>query len=94
MEIKVIAGDIVQIEADAIVVNIFEGVEQPGGATAAVDKALDGVISSLISRGEIKGKSGEVSIVHTFEKLPSRMVAIAGLGKRQDFNVDKIRGIT
>ena len=94
MEIKVIAGDIAQIEADAIVVNIFEGVEQPGGATAAVDKALDGVISSLISRGEIKGKSGEVSIVHTFEKLPSRMVAIAGLGKRQDFNVDKIRGIT
>ena len=94
MEIKVIAGDIAQIEADAIVVNLFEGVEQPSGATAAVDKALDGVISSLISRGEIKGKSGEVSIVHTFEKLPSRMVAIAGLGKRQDFNVDKIRGIT
>ncbi len=58
MEIKVIAGDIAQIEADAIVVNLFEGVEQPSGATAAVDKALDGVISSLISRGEIKGKSG------------------------------------
>jgi len=94
LEIKVIVGDIAQIEADAIVVNIFEGVEQPGGATAAVDKALNGAISSLVSRGEIKGKFGEISIVHTFGKLPSRMVAIAGLGKRQDFNVDKIRGIT
>ncbi len=94
MEIKVIAGDIAQIEADAIVVNLFEGVEQPSGATAAVDKALDGVISSLISRGEIKGKSGEVSIVHTFGKLPAGIITIAGLGKRQDFNVDKIRGIT
>ena len=93
MEIKVTVGDIAQIEADAIVVNLFEGVEQPGGATAAVDKALDGAISSLISRGEIKGKFGEVNIVHTFGKLPARIVAIAGLGKRQDFNADKIRGV-
>jgi len=93
LEIKVIAGDIAQIEADAIVINLFEGVEQPGGATAAVDKALDGAISSLISRGEIKGKFGEVNIVHTLGKLPAGIVAIAGLGKRQDFNVDKIRGL-
>ena len=96
MEIKVIVGDIAQIEADAIVVNLFEGVEQPGGATSAVDKALDGAISSLISRGEIKGKFGEVNIVHTFGKprqVGAGIVAIAGLGKRQDFNVDKIRGV-
>ncbi|TEU16346.1 MAG: leucyl aminopeptidase [Dehalococcoidia bacterium] len=93
MEIKVRVGDIAQIEADAIVVNLFEGVDQPGSATAAVDKALDGAIGSLISRGEIKGKFGEVSIVHTLGKLPARKVAIAGLGKRQDFNVDKIRGV-
>ena len=94
MEIKIIVGDIAQIEADAIVVNLFEGMEQPGGATAAVDEVLDGAISSLISRGEIKGKFGEVSIVHTFGKLPAGIVAIAGLGKRQDFNVDRIRGVT
>ena len=93
MEIKVIAGDITQTEADAIVVNLFEGVGQPDGATAAVDKALDGAIGSLISRGQIKGKFGEVSIVHTLGKLPARMVAIAGLGKREDFNVDRIRGV-
>jgi leucyl aminopeptidase len=93
LEIKVIVGDITQIEADATVVNLFEGADQLGGATAAVDKALDGAISSLISRGEIKGKFGEVNIVHTFGKLPAGIVAIAGLGKRQDFNVDKIRGV-
>jgi leucyl aminopeptidase len=93
LEIKVIAGDITKIEADAIVVNLFEGAHQLGDATAAVDKALDGAISSLISRGRIKGKFGEVNIVHTFGKLPAGTVAIAGLGKRQDFTVDKIRGV-
>ena len=97
MEIKAIAGDIAQIEADAIVVNLFEGVERPGGATAAVDKALDGAISSLISRGEIKGKFGEIGLVHALakpRKIGARMVAIAGLGKPGHFNADKIRDVS
>ncbi len=94
MEIKVIAGNIAQIEVDAIVVNLFEGEEQPDGATAAVDKVLDGAISSLISKGEIKGKFGELGIIHTLGKLPAGIVAVAGLGKRQDFSIDKIRGVT
>jgi leucyl aminopeptidase len=94
LDTKVVAGDITQIEADAIVVNLFEGVEQPSGATAAADKALNGAINSLISRREINGKFEEVGIVHTFGKLPARMVAVVGLGKRQDFSVDKIRRVT
>ena len=94
MEIKVVAGDVAQIEADAIVVNLFEGVKQPGGASGAVDKALDGAITSLIGRGEIKGKFEEVGIVHTFGRLPARIVAIVGLGNRHDFDVDKIRRMT
>ena len=93
MKIKAATGDIARIEADAIVVNLFEGVEQPSGATAAVDKALDGAISSLISRSRVNGKFGEVNIIHTFGKLPAGIVAIAGLGRRQNFNVDRIRGV-
>jgi len=92
LEIKVIAGDITRVEADAIVVNVFEG-EQPGGATAVVDKALDGAITRLISSGGIKGKFGEVSIIHTFGKLPAGIAAVAGLGKRQDFTLDKVREV-
>ena len=93
LEVKVVTGDITEIDADAIVVNLFQGVEEVSGASAAVDKALGGAISSLISKGEFKGKFGEVSIVHTLGKLPARMVAIAGLGKQQDLNLDRIRGV-
>jgi leucyl aminopeptidase len=94
MDIRVVGADIAQIEADAVVVNLFEGVERPGGATAAVDRILDGAITSLINRGEIKGKFEDISIVHTFGKLPARMVAIVGLGNRDDFDADKIRRVT
>jgi leucyl aminopeptidase len=93
MKIKVISGDIVKLKLDAIVVNLFEGVKSPGGATAAVDKALDGAISSLIARGMIKGKLNEVTIIHTLGKIAPEMVAVVGLGKRGDFNLEKVRSV-
>jgi leucyl aminopeptidase len=91
LEIRVMAESIDKIEADAIVVNIFEDVRQPN-ATVVVDKALDGAISSVLSQGEAKGKFAEVSIIHTFGRLSARIVALVGLGKRSDFGLDKIRG--
>jgi leucyl aminopeptidase len=94
VETRVVAGNVTEIQADAVVVNLFEGVAKPSGATAIVDKVLDGAICSLINRSEIRGKFEEVGIIHTFGKLPAKIVAVVGLGKRQDFNVDKIRGLT
>jgi len=93
LEIKVIVGDIAAVEADAIVVNLFEGAERPGGATGAVDKALDGTISKLIEQGEIKGKLNEMSVIHSLGRVPARIVAVAGLGKQSEFTLDKIRGV-
>ncbi len=93
MEIKAVVGDITEIQADALVVNLFEDVKRPDGATAAVDKALGGAVSQLIDQAAIKGKLGEVTIIHTLGKLPARIVATAGLGKKEDFNLDKVRRV-
>jgi leucyl aminopeptidase len=94
LETRVVAGNVTEIQADAVVVNLFEGMERPDGAAAAVDKVLDGAITSLIGRGEARGKFEEISVVHTFGKLPARIVAVVGLGKREDLDVDKIRRMT
>ena len=91
MDIKVVHGDIAQVDAPAIVVNLFEGVEAPGGATGAVDKALDGAITQLISDGEIKGKKGETTLIHTFGKIPASRVVVLGLGKSDEFDVEVVR---
>ena len=40
MKIKVKTGEIQKMNSELIVVNLFEGVVEPGGATGAVDKAL------------------------------------------------------
>lgn len=91
MDVKVITGDITSIKADAIVVNLFEGIEHPGGATGAVDRTLDKAITALIKQGEFKGKFNEISIIHSLGKVPARIVAIVGLGKKEDFTLDRIR---
>ncbi len=91
MEIKVESGDITKHAAKAIIVNLFEGVKKPGGATGAVDKALDGGISALIAEGEIKGKANEVILLHSLGKIPSSRVIVAGLGKQEKFGLRVIR---
>lgn len=93
MEVKVVSGDITQAKVDAAIVNLFEGTESPGGATGAVDQALEGAISRLIAAGEIKGKSGEVTLIHTLGKLEPERVIIVGLGKKEKVSIDSLREV-
>jgi leucyl aminopeptidase len=91
MEIQVKAGNISQTQSDVIVLNYFEDTPLLEGDIAVVDRALDGAISQLIARGEIKGKFKEITIVYTLGRLPAPKMAIVGLGKPGELNVDKIR---
>lgn len=94
MQVRVEAGDITRSDAPCVVVNLFEGVTTPGGATGAVDRALGGMIAELIGTGEVRGKEGELTLLHTFGKLPSPRILIAGLGKSDDFTTDKVRELS
>ena len=93
MEIKVVPGDIAEHRLGAIVVNLFEGVKQPGGATGAVDRVLGGGVSELIAEREIKGALGEMTLIHTLGRIGPRRVLVAGLGKRSSFSPDSVRRV-
>jgi leucyl aminopeptidase len=93
VEIKVVAGDIVKYQADAIIVNIYEGMERPQGITSTVDEALGGAISELIKQGENKGKVNQITVIRSLGKLPAARVAVVGLGKQDELSLDKIRGV-
>ncbi|MXY44580.1 MAG: leucyl aminopeptidase [Dehalococcoidia bacterium] len=94
MNFEVVAGDIGVRETDAIVVNLFQGIASPGGATGAVDGALDGAITRLIADGEITGKHGEVTVIHTLGKMAPARVVVAGLGKSSDFDAEAVRSVS
>ena len=93
MKIQAVQGDVTQIQVPALIVNLFEGVRKPGGATGAMDQALDGAISQLIEDGEIKGKKGENTLIHTFGRIGPARVVVTGLGKQDSFTQDTVREV-
>jgi leucyl aminopeptidase len=93
VKISSIKADITTVESEALIVNLFEDVKIPGGATGSVDSYLGGKISKLITAGEITGKKNEITIIHTFEEFSFQRVIICGLGKQEKFNYDSIRQI-
>lgn len=91
MELAVQQGDLTQTPCDVLVVNLFEGVTAPGGGTGAVDRALDGWISSRITQTKFHGKANTILEVPTFGKIPARVVLVAGLGKAEQFDLERVR---
>ena len=94
IKLTAVAGDIATSDADAIVVNLFDGVTSPSGATGAVDRALGGAISALIADKEITGKQNQISMIHTLGKLPTKRVIVLGLGRSEKFNVNVVRDVS
>jgi len=93
VEVKAVTGDINEISADVVIINLFEGVSRPGGATGVVDQAMDGLITQLIADGEIKGKLYETTLIHTMGKIAGKRILVVGLGKQEKLSLDLLRSI-
>src|SRR5262245_48872607 len=91
MEITTQQGGIQSLAAEAIIVNLFQGVTEPAGATGAVDKALEGAIRELIAGGDLRGKLGQTAILYPRGAIPARRVIVVGLGEASKFNLEAAR---
>ncbi len=87
-------GAIQEVKTDLIVVNLFEGVDKPGGATRAVDDALGGMISNVIKTGDFRGEKGKTLLLYTFGRIPADRVLVVGLGKKDEFNLEVVREVS
>lgn len=94
MKINVEVGDIARWEDEVVVVNLFEGVDHPGGATGAVDLAIGHQITAMIATGDITGKLNEIVVFPSFDRIPGNRIMIVGLGKRDDFSLDRVREVS
>jgi len=93
MQIECMAGDIRTVKSDMIVVNLFEGVTSPGGATGAVDAAVGGALSEAIKAGDFDGKLGETYFLRPSKGTTSPRILVVGLGKKEKFTPDIARQV-
>ena len=91
MDIVVKQGNIAQERAELVVVNLFQDVLAPGGATGAVDTALGGLIREALVLKDFVGKPGETLLLYTHGAIPAPRVLVVGLGEAEKFNLQGVR---
>ncbi len=92
MKVKVKKGELRNSQSKAVVVGQFEGSKNLEGSAAVLDKNCDGLISDLIKDGVFQGKLFETGIVNTRGLIMPDWVVVIGLGKKNELNLEKVRG--
>lgn len=91
MHFKISTESIVTLASDCIVITHTEDKDMLIGLAKQVDEQMGHRISQLIAEKEIRGKFGEVTILHTWGKMPAKRVIVLGLGKEDTLTLEKAR---
>ena len=83
MEINLTKEKVASINVDALLISLFEETNQLTGLAKTVDTSLEGEILNLIKDGEITGRLGDLTLVHTLGKMQASRIIIIGLGKKE-----------
>lgn len=83
MEFSVKSGSPEKQRSACIVVGVFEP-RRLSPVAELLDKISDGYISSLLRRGDLEGKSGQMLLLHHVPNVLSERVLLVGCGKERD----------
>jgi leucyl aminopeptidase len=92
MEIKVEKGRSEKYPCELLLLFSFESPEPLEGPIKSVDLEWKGFLSTLISQGDFKGELFQCRLIHTQGAIPARRVLLTGLGKKEEFDLEKWRG--
>jgi leucyl aminopeptidase len=92
MKISFIDGEVWGVSADALILGVYE--EKLGGIAKAIDEKVGGKISKVLGSGEFEAKLNKTILIHTFGQIPAERLLLVGLGKRAEFNLEKLRQVS
>jgi len=82
-----------KVEADALVLPLFQG-EELSGVVEDLNKSISSSISETMKLGDFKGRLYEVTPIYTHGKVPAARVLLIGAGKKGDFDSRLSRNIS
>lgn len=91
MKISVQKGKLADTKSQAIILALFEDRKKLAGVALQIDKQTDGLISELIVNHDFEAKPSQISVIYTRGLLPAKRIALVGLGKESEFNLEKLR---
>lgn len=84
-------GDLRSVRADAVVLGWFKDAKRPLPVAQALDRAVQGAVTSLVSLGDFSGKARQLALVPTGGSIPAPRVLLVGLGPEKDYEPDGVR---
>ena len=91
MQIEVKQGAVESAEDEAVVLNCFEEAKRFAGSLKAIDDKLSGALSHVYETGDFKAKLGQTAVLYPQGRLNFKRIIMAGLGKKSDLTVEKLR---
>jgi len=89
MNIMVKRDDLLNHRTEGLVIPLFEN-EKPGEGVMRFDRTYHRPITSVTTRGDFKGNLNQVAVLYLAD-APAQRLVLVGLGKRSDFNREKLR---
>jgi leucyl aminopeptidase len=94
MEVRAAYEGFADVDADALVVTVYEGEKADEGALKELDERTGGIVSEMLGSDEMRGKQGDTVYVYRPGKIKARRLVLVGAGKREDFSFDTVRKVT
>jgi leucyl aminopeptidase len=91
VKIFVKKGKLADTKSHAIILTLFEDSKKLTGTALEIDQKSNGLISELIENGDFEAKPSQISVIYTRGSLPAKRIALVGLGKHSEFNLEKLR---
>ncbi len=92
MDFRVEKGRPEKFPCELLLLYSFEPPEKLEGPVQNVDLEWKGFISTLMKQGDFKGELFECRLFYTHGALPAKRVLLTGLGKKEEFDLEKWRG--
>jgi len=80
--------------ADVLVLGRYAAPTRPAAELVALDKKLDGLLSTVLGTEKFEGKAGQVAHVYTGGRIPAARVMVVGLGPKKSGDAEILRRAT
>ena len=94
MEVRAEFAKFYDVEADALVVTIYEGEKADDGALKELDERTGGIVSEMLGTDEMRGKQNDTVYLYRPGNIRAERLLLVGAGKREDFSLDTVRKVT
>jgi leucyl aminopeptidase len=93
MKIQVKKEGITHAKTDAILLLFCEGNEPWGDTARRIDEECRGLIRAFMESGDFEGKLYQTAVVFPQGLVGAKRIVLAGLGKKEEFGLEKLRGV-